>query len=116
MPPMSDFGRPHNKGMFPRFPIAVEEDIPFFVARPMDIERMSAEPDESIAEPEQHLAYFRKYGKVRKKRLIPSNKPFAVLDSFLESPQRYQSLDANEFDLAKKRLQDQAIRLVDTVF
>jgi hypothetical protein len=81
--------------------------------------------------PEAHMAYYRKYGKVRAKPLVPTARPFEVLDTFMKSPrwcfkksnqiphdERERILEANrqsENERQPDQLRDQVLRLLDTV-
>jgi hypothetical protein len=83
MPPIFEYGWPENGKALPRFPIAIEGDIPFLVGHLADSDRLISM--NAIPDADQHLAYFRKYGAIRSEKLVPSDTPFEVLDS-IDSP------------------------------
>jgi thiol-disulfide isomerase/thioredoxin len=105
---------PDDEKLLPRFPIAIEGDIPFCLEEgyvPGDI----AEP------PESHVSYFRKYGKLRAKPLSPTARPVEALLAFEKSPRWYfkriRSRALNDYDQRERFvLGNQVMRLLDTVY
>ncbi len=99
--------------LLPRFPITIEGDIPFLL--PTGVAGSTGPGPEPLL----HVAYFRKYGKLRAKPLTPTNKPFAAIEEFINSP-RWR-LKTTDRGLSDKRvwsgrgLRNQALRLLDTV-
>jgi hypothetical protein len=122
------FGAPVPKSadlkLTPRYPMVIEGDIPFLI----ETAGGSTGPGPM---PEAHLAYYRKYGKLRAKPLVPTAKPFAALDTFMKSPRwcfkKSNEVPGNEWDRmieANRKsedehqpdeLCDQVLRLLDTV-
>jgi hypothetical protein len=92
----------------PRLPIMLEGDIPFL------LQSLATE-----GQPLMHVDYFRKYGTLRAKPLVPTNKPIAAVQKLIESPplwdpeaNRGANLKIGEME---RYLFDQALRLLDTV-
>ena len=69
---------PDDKTLLPRFPIVIAGDVPFLITQ---WGGHSGPPQM----PESHVAYFRKYGTLRAKPLMPSCKPFEALDAVINS-------------------------------
>jgi hypothetical protein len=115
MPPMlvgaPSPSEPEDPKLLPRFPIAIEGDIPFLVAEGFNLAG-SPEP------PESHVAYFREKGRLRPKPLAPSAVPFQELDRFARSPRWTFKKTAGLFDDERGRqfLGTQVLRLIDTVY
>jgi hypothetical protein len=102
-------GEPNDKKLLPRFPIAIEGDIPFFLVEGYTLGGLP-EP------PESHVDYFRKFGTVRAKPLSPTAKPVEALAAFEKSPRWYFR---NELDLDQRErilLGNQVMLLLDTVY
>jgi hypothetical protein len=104
---------PLNPKLLPRFPITLEGDIPFLLRVPMGRTGPSPRPD-------KHVAYFRKYGKLRSQPLSPTVRPYAALDEFTQSS-RWYFKDRKRFTTAieariRKSLDEQVGRLLDSVY
>ena len=61
---------------FPRFPVALEDDIPFLVK---SVDVGGYQPSGMPQSVEKHLEYFRRNGKIRAKPLSPTKRPFDSL-------------------------------------
>ena len=114
MPPIDSSGLgPSDEHLIPRFPISVENGIPFLLVESYDFEGRRERP-------ESHVAYFRKYGKVRAKPLTPTVRPFEALQAFEKSARWYfktQKEDPVETDQRERiLLGNQVLNLLDTVF
>jgi hypothetical protein len=98
---------PKDPTIFPRFPLALIEDIPILLAEGYSL--VGAE------EPvEKHLSYFEEHGILRKTLLKPTDRPFEIL-KLLESA--ISGLADNES--ARPRIHSalaQVLRILDTVF
>lgn len=94
MPPIFGYADLDGMKATPRFPIAIEGGIPFLAGQIVGFSRLSSK--NAIPDADQHLAYFRKYGTIRREKLVPSDHPFDVLDSYLESPRWPKPSDADE--------------------
>lgn len=70
---------PKDPKLLPRFPIALEGDIPFLIVEGYDL---CGEAER----PQSHVDYFREQGTLRARPLIPSEHPFGELDAFSRSP------------------------------
>lgn len=104
MPPMlvgaPTPAEPDGHSLLPRFPIAIEGDIPFLLVEGYSLAGFPEQP-------ESHVAYFRKHGQVRAKPLAPSDRPFVELETLARSPH-----DENR----RKFFGEQLLRLADTVY
>ena len=104
---------PNDKKLLPRFPITIEGDIPFLLVEGYLLFG-SAEPAES------HVAYFRKFGKLRAAPLAPTARPLAALEAFEKSPRWYFNqkgeLGSNFLDREPLLLRKQVLNLLDTVY
>jgi hypothetical protein len=115
MPPMlvgAGMPEPSDKKLLPRFPIAIEGDIPFFLVEGYSL---AGRPQQ----PKAHVDYFRKFGTLRARPLSPTAKPLAALDAFEKSPRWYfKTLNAEAWDFDHRErilLANQVIHLLDTV-
>lgn len=107
----SDPPAPANPQLLPRFPISIEGDIPFLVVHGYSLEGVPEDP-------QSHVEYFRKYGKIRARPLVPTTKPFAAIEEFASSP-RWPFPDSNSPRGAKRGylfLGEQVLRLMDSVY
>lgn len=113
MPPLLGGADAPIEKLLPRFPIAIEGDIPFLLVEGYNIE---GQPEP----PESHVAYFRKYGRLRAKPLIPTPKPFDALHAFETSPRwHFKTKKEDPFDPDTRErilLGNQVLNLLDTVF
>jgi hypothetical protein len=102
-----------DKKLLPRFPIAIEGDIPFLLVVGYNI---GGRPQR----PEPHVAYFRKFGRLRAKPLSPTARPFDALKAFEKSPRWYfkgrDAYEWNEDERERILLGNQVMRLLETVF
>lgn len=84
MPPMlvgsPSVKEPDNRKLLPQFPMVLMDDIPLNLV----ISYALAGVEQPV---EEHLAYFRKNGRLRARPLQPSNHPLEILKSFEDSPQ-----------------------------
>lgn len=98
--------------LLPRFPIALEGDIPFLLSEGFNLGGQAEQP-------ESHVAYFREHGIMRAKPLMPSDQPFAVLEAFATSPRWvFKNGDRRFFGDERGRtfLGNQILRLIDNVY
>jgi hypothetical protein len=104
---------PKDKKLLPRFPIAIEGDIPFLLVEGYTLAG-HAEPAKS------HVAYFRKFGTMRAQPLTPTAKPFQALEAFEKSPRWYfKKRDDDSLDYDQRErilLGNQVMRLLETVY
>ncbi|MFN0054307.1 MAG: hypothetical protein ACKV0T_19195, partial [Planctomycetales bacterium] len=113
--PTMNVGAPHpvmpkDPKLLPRFPIALEGDIPFLLVEGYSLFGEGEHP-------EQHVEYFRQHGKLRAKPLQPAGNPFAELDKFSKSP-RWIFKQEGETDDTRARhfLGQQVLRLTESVY
>jgi hypothetical protein len=94
--------------LLPRFPLAIEDDLPFLLGD--DGSYTGGAPN-----PWEHVAYFRKYAKLRSKPLVPSDKPFVALGRLVKI---FKQNGMSEADCERIRamLSEQLLRLIDTVY
>lgn len=116
MPPMMvgapSVREPKDPKLLPRFPIALEGDIPFLLSEGFSI---GGRPEQ----PESHVAYFRKHGIIRANPLMPSEEPFTALEAFANSPRWvFKENDSRIFGDERGRnfLGNQILRFMDTVY
>ena len=116
MPPMMvgapSVRQPKDAKLLPRFPIALEGDIPLLLSEGFSLGGQAEQP-------ESHSAYFRKHGTIRAKPLMPTDKPFAALETFATSP-RWVFKDGDRRFFGDERgrtfLGNQILRLMDTAY
>jgi hypothetical protein len=99
---------PKDPKLLPRFPVALEQDIPLLTVSGYTLAGQ-AEP------PEFHVEYFRKQGTIRAKPLHPTDQPIQMLAEFEQSPRwpfRGEHLDGEGECLVG----EQVLRLMDTVY
>jgi hypothetical protein len=77
-----DYHGPADPKLLPRFPVALEGDIPFLIMGPSNW----AGP--GYPTPEKEIPYFRSLT-LRDKPLNPTTRPFAAIDEFTHSPRWY---------------------------
>ncbi|HXY34853.1 MAG TPA: hypothetical protein VEI07_11540 [Planctomycetaceae bacterium] len=102
---------PSDNKLLPRFPIAIEGDIPFFLVEGYNLGGVP-EP------PESHVAYFRKFGTLRARPLSPAANPVEALEAFEKSPRWYFKKD-QPWDIDQRErilLSNQVMNLLDTVY
>jgi hypothetical protein len=100
-----------DQTILPRFPIAIEGDIPLLVNSGYSLAGQAEQP-------QSHVTYFREHGKLRDKPLAPTAEPLAALERFLKSS-RSPYLDKSRlFDEERGRqfLSEQVLRLLDSVY
>jgi hypothetical protein len=104
---------PSDEKLLPRFPIAIEGDIPFFLGEGYG--DISGVPER----PESHVAYFHQFGTLRAKPLSPTARPVEALEAFEKSPRWYfKSLNRDWWDCDHREriyLGNQVMNLLDTV-
>jgi hypothetical protein len=117
MPPMligvANLDEPTDMKLLPRYPIVIEDDIPFLICTRIAGGGMPQHPA-------SHVAYFRKYGTLRKKPLAPTTKPFDAVGAVAKFRRWYFQSKSDEFLTYKEEdlrtlLGNQALRLLDTV-
>jgi hypothetical protein len=117
LPGIYDNGRADRRGpsdpkLLPRFPIALEGEIPFLIAGRVAWEGLG------YPTPEQEIPYFRGLA-LRSKPLHPTTRPFAAIDEFTHSP-RWSFKPQRDFAgaqvaLLPGELDTQAARLLGSV-
>jgi hypothetical protein len=97
--------------LLPRYPIALEQDIPFLVGEMCSLVGMPEQP-------RSHVEYFYKHGRIRSKPLIPTAKPLAALEAFAKSPRWIFTDNKTLYDDERGRhmLDEQMLRLLDSVY
>jgi hypothetical protein len=102
---------PKDQKLLPRFPIALEGDIPLLVVEGY---MLGGAPEH----PRSHVDYFRIKGRVRAKPLAPSDQPFKELEKFAKSPRWiYDGSDRfHDEKRGRQFLGEQLLRLMDTVY
>ena len=90
----------------PRFPIAIVEDVPLRLVGGYSLAGKAEQP-------EAHLAYYAKAGKVRARLLIPPADPLAVFDRLAgRSGTDFLRAGGLDSDAARARILEQGLRLV----
>jgi hypothetical protein len=117
LPGIYDRGQADHRGpadpkLLPRFPIALEGDIPFLIMGPAEWE------GPGFPTPEKEIPYFRRLA-LRSKPLNPTTRPFAAIDELTGWP-RWYFKPQDEFarlqvGLLPKELDAQAGRLLGSV-
>jgi len=103
---------PDDEKLLPRYPVAIEGDIPFCFS---EVSFLSGPPEP----PELHVSYFRKFGKLRAKPLSPTARPIEALLAFEESPRWYFKRIRHPFYTDQRErlvVGNQVMRLLDTVY
>ncbi|MCI0642362.1 MAG: hypothetical protein L0Y72_20730 [Gemmataceae bacterium] len=102
---------PKDLRLLPRFPIALEGDIPFLLVTGYVLAGFPEQP-------ESHVAQFRKQGRLRAQPLKPTAEPFKALEAFAKSRRWiFGSEDGSKNDEAGHRLlADQVVRLLDSIY
>jgi hypothetical protein len=92
--------------LLPRFPIAIVDDVPFLLVRGYNL---SGFPEQ----PESHVDYFRKHGRIRSKPLEPGGAPQKLLAKWTRKVGvLYEKDDDRELKLL---VANQILNLIDTV-
>ncbi len=102
---------PKDRKLLPRFPIAIEGDIPLLI---VDGYSLNGYPEP----PELHVKYFREHGTLRAEPLAPAAEPFQALDRLVRSRRwifRAKD-DFNDERRGRHMLGNQLLRLMDTVY
>jgi hypothetical protein len=73
-------GPPDDPKITPRFPIAIQDGIPFLLTGSVTLQGLSEEP-------EAHLVYYRKHGVIRQDLLKPTSQPLEAINQLIASPQ-----------------------------
>jgi hypothetical protein len=99
-----------DKSILPRFPIAMEDDIPFLVNPGYTLGGRAELPG-------VQLGYFRKHGTIRAKPLAPTGNPLAAMDRLLASPRSpYTEGDSSSASHEGRNILElQCLRLIDSV-
>ncbi|HEY2413596.1 MAG TPA: hypothetical protein VGI40_15205 [Pirellulaceae bacterium] len=100
-----------DKTLLPRFPISLEDDIPFMLVAGY---WGAGEPEP----PENHLDYFREHGTIRTRPLSPSATPFATLDVLAKSKRwlsRNQDILTSD-ERGRQQILEQILRMLDSVY
>jgi hypothetical protein len=103
--------KPADAKLLPRYPLAIEGDIPFLLVT--GYVRFGAPPD-----PVLHLRYFRERGVIRARPLVPTNKPLDAIDSFANSPSWIfgrKDKGFSEYEFGAKLVRQQVLRMLSTV-
>ncbi len=117
LPGIYDKGKADRRGpddprLLPRFPVALEGDIPFLIMRPMEWEGFG------FPTPQEEIFYFRRLA-IRSKPLNPTARPFAAIDEFTHSPRWYfkpqDEFAREEVARLPNELDNQAARLLGSV-
>ena len=111
MPPMPGYPPRPDQKLLPRFPIAIEGDIPLLVGTGSAFGGLPEQP-------ESHLKYFRAHGKLRDRPLSPTTTPFKALEEFARSP-RWPFAGGhigNDDWRGRQLVSTQLLRLIDTVY
>jgi hypothetical protein len=98
----------------PRFPIAIQDDIPFLITMGYSLFGKPETPQWRA------IPYFREHGVMRSKPLVPTTRPFDAIDRLAHSPQWLFHGDA-EMSLAgpargRALLMNQVLHMADTVY
>ena len=95
---------------FPRFPLAIIDDIPFVLTSGYSLAGMAERP-------ERHLAFFKDNGTLRAAPLRPPDNPLAVVDRLVGKPGLAFATKAG-LDSAHGRvhIMNQGLRMVDSVY
>jgi hypothetical protein len=82
LPPMHAFAPPPDKdeALWPLFPLALQDDIPFIVGEPMMLQG-------SPELPSPHVAWAARRGKLRARPLRPADDPLRAVDKLMALPQ-----------------------------
>lgn len=101
---------PDNPAVLPRFPIAIEGDIPFLLVTGFNLAG-------GAELPAQHLKYFQENGQIRSQPLTPTTNPFEAIDTMADSPRWiYHRGFGIDDQFGRRFLGDQALRLMDSVY
>jgi hypothetical protein len=101
---------PEDDRLLPRFPIALQDDIPFLLVEGYVL---GGAPEQ----PESHVAYFRKHGSLRTKPLVPTDRPLEALDRLSRSVRRaFRETNDPDNDERRCLLGNQVLRLMDSVY
>jgi hypothetical protein len=102
---------PKDRKRLPRFPIAIEGDIPLLIVDGYSLAGLAEQP-------EPHVRYFREHGTLRAEPLVPAAEPFKVLDQFAKSRRWIFRAKGSLDDERRGRhmLGNQLLRLMDTVY
>ncbi len=106
---------PEDPSVFPRFPLAIEGDIPFLIVRGYLLVGVPQPPEE-------HLIHFRKHGKLRERPLAPTYRPLEVLQKLVRDAGDFWILHGGAVEiswyqeLGRTFLMEQVLRLLSTVY
>ncbi|MFO1020205.1 MAG: hypothetical protein U0903_05855 [Planctomycetales bacterium] len=105
---------PAERKLNPRYPIAIEGDIPFLLHRP-PVWITGPRANAAIGP----LAYYRKHGTIRSRPLVPSDHPFRVLEEYAKSARWYYNNNGDfdrRCDNGRDSLAEQILALMTTVY
>ncbi len=99
--------RPGNQTKIPRFPIHIQDDIPFLVVSGYSLFGHAEAP-------ESHLNYFREHGVIRRQLIVPPPEPVDSIRSALDALSNYGTGPdgAPDYDM----LFNQALWLLDSIY
>jgi hypothetical protein len=115
MPEMSLGGQqylvpPPDRKAMPRFPIFVQDDIPFLLAG-------YGATEGYIAPPCDDVDYFQRVGKIRSGPLTPPDNPIASFDRAVKSTKSIFTKKAtNDFNMPRTVIMNQLLWLLDSVY
>ena len=98
---------PENQTIIPRFPIHIQDDIPFLVVSGYSLFGHAEAP-------ESHLNYFREHGVIRRQLIVPPPDPVASIRSAIDALSNYGTGPDGAPDYAM--LVNQAFWLLDSVY
>jgi hypothetical protein len=99
---------PPDKKLIPRFPVALEADIPLLLVHGY---ALAGEPQG----PEEHVDYYRQHGRLRAHPLHPTNKPMDALTALASSP-AWKTLAKDDEENYLDLLRHEILNLLDSVY
>lgn len=102
--------RTNDKAM-PRFPIFLQDDIPFLLAGYGSLDGL-------ILPPLNDVEYFRRVGKIRSRPLTPPDNPVSVVEMVVKSTQSIFTEKARDayYDMPRTDVMNQLLWLLDSVY
>jgi hypothetical protein len=98
---------PEDPKRLPRYPILLQDDVPLMLVSGY---MLAGFPEQ----PESHVKYFRKKGRLRDKPLVPGNAPLGLLDSWAKNAGwLYEKDSASD---GKLLIANQILNMVDSVY
>jgi hypothetical protein len=101
---------PKDKKLLPRYPVCLEEDIPFFLSDWRNGDGGDRPPDA-----QEDIDYFRRHGRLRARPLRPTDKPWDAITAFAKSP-RWKALPRRNQRDQLYGLQYEMLNLLDSVY